>query len=214
MNDRARTPSEIYDDRQRRRLAAHKNTPAPERTPGLLPDLPARPVPDDGARVCPSAVEALKRRYEALELTDEIDTVTREARAAGYGLSLRQNEGVRRFDIGRALITLGEAHRWDDELIRCFAAAATGDTACQQPGIPLGAVLGAMTAAEAATFADLADRFLAGTVPLMVTISGPLYIPDNEIPFRPQTTEDDPFGYSVADHYAATQPVDDDPFAP
>lgn len=167
----------------------------------LTPWLPPH-QPDEGGPATGSLAE-LTVAYTALgDLRDNITTIAAEANTAGYPISLSQLRSERRYWIARGLIALFRTCAANQamtdpaaqagELARCFVAHIIDDPAAQQPGIPLGAVIGSLDAPAAKAFYELADAFGHGRLAITFTNAGRMYLPD------------DP----------DCRPVDNDPFAP
>lgn len=163
----------------------------PRRTPGTLNPL-AAPAVDEGNNV---DIADLAERFAAInpDARAHIKALAVEAARAGYPFSVSQRPSVRRYHIGQALVTIYTDTELDPpqaaELIRCFIAHITGDDATQRSAIPLGAVIGALSVADAYRFATLADTFTAGRLALTIAPDGHMCIPTG--PALP--VEDDPF---------------------
>ena len=139
----------------------------PIRTPGTLPARPEPPSQVDEGPIIDDAstLLAMSHRFQALgEGVGIIRTLAADAAKAGYSFSITQLASVRRFEIGRALMSLIEGGCWDDDLVRAVVAHVADDPAVLQPGIPLGTAIGALSADQAAQFAHLADCFGVGTL--------------------------------------------------
>lgn len=130
-------------------------------------------APDEGDPADPDALAALRRLLESMP-DDERQRVivwNQEANAAGRSFSLSVNPSVRRFEILRAAIRCTEFLR-DDELIRAALKEVMGGDEPLMPAITIGACLGALTIAEAASLANTADGFGAGRVEVSVADDG------------------------------------------
>ena len=139
----------------------------PIRTPGTLPARPEPPSQVDEGPIIDDAATllAMSHRFQALgEGVGIIRQLAADAAKAGYSFSITQLSSTRRFEIGRALMSLIEGGCWDDDLVRAVVAHVADDPAVLQPGIPLGTAIGALSAHQAARFAHLADCFGAGTL--------------------------------------------------
>jgi hypothetical protein len=157
-------------------LAKPLTTPEPVRVPGLLAPSTTPPPIEEGADIDAVTVGALGRRYRALndDATAAVSRVTREAAEAGASISLAARPSVRRFEIGRALVTFAEAG-WSDEIVRALVGSVLEDQAVEQPGIPLGAAIGALTIDQAKSLADLASRYAASELVAAIRDDGTLY---------------------------------------
>lgn len=144
-------------------------TVAPER-PAPTPPTAWQPPPDGGP--CDAAtIEAMKQ--QARRLPDDIKawcSVRRgESIAHGRG-QWTEAMTVRWLEVNRAVINA--AMLWadqsdhDEELLRTWLAASTGDYACLQPGIALGAIFGSLTIEQACTLANDLAAIYGGTTSL------------------------------------------------
>lgn len=124
---------------------------------------PTRFVGDEGGDVDAGAVEQLLKMFKALDDIQRarLEGVAREAHDTVGTFNIRVRPTRRRYDIYRALL-LWTRLGWDADLVRAGLAMVTGDAACQQPGIPLGAVVGMLTTEQATAFADMAAAVDAG----------------------------------------------------
>ena len=140
----------------------------PIRTPGTLPARPEPPSQVDEGPIIDDAntLLAMSSRFRALGEVgwQTIRTLAADAAKAGYSFSITQLASKRRFEIGRALMSLIEGGCWDDDLVRAVVAHVADDPAVLQPGIPLGTAIGALSADQAARFAHLADCFGVGSL--------------------------------------------------
>ena len=159
--------------------------------------------PEEGERITWS-LDQLTWDYAALdELKPDFDIIVAQADKAGYSFSLNQLPSERRYYIAKGLLTLFFTcrARYDgmyalrtvtemvDELARCFVADIADDPAAQQPGIPLGAVIGSLDTCTAQRFADLAAMFEQGHLAVLFSMGGRMYLPDDPEP----VVDDDPF---------------------
>ena len=158
----------------------------PIRTPGTLPARPEPPSQVDEGPIIDDAATllAMSHRFQALgEGVGIIRTLAADAAKAGYSFSITQLASVRRFEIGRALMSLIEGGCWDDDLVRAVVAHVADDPAVLQPSIPLGTAIGALSADQAARFAHLADCFGVGTLTIefdpdgRLALTGPALAP-------------------------------------
>ena len=143
-------------------------TPEPIRTPGTLPPRPEPPSQVDEGPIIDDAATllAMSHRFQRLgEGVGIIRTLAADAAKAGYSFSITQLASTRRFEIGRALMSLIEGGCWDDDLVRAVVAHVAGGPAWRIGyGPSLGEAVGALSAAQAAYFAHLADCFGVGTL--------------------------------------------------
>jgi hypothetical protein len=161
--------------------------------------------PDEGTTfVFAVALSKLKTELEALgEHRDDVIAIAHQANQAGYPISLKQLPSERRYYIAKGLITLFRAcaeaplpattATQVDDLARCFVAHIADDPAAQQPGIPLGAVVGSLDATAAKAFCELAETFEQGRLALMFTMGGRMYLPEDPDPAPVVVADDDPF---------------------
>jgi hypothetical protein len=167
-------------------------------TPWLPPWKPEEgPIEGDG-------LDKLTLAFAALgEHRDDITAIAHQANQAGYPISLKQLCSERRYYIAKGLITLFRAcadaplpattATQVDDLARCFVAHIAADPAAQQPGIPLGAVVGSLHATQAKAFCELAEAFEQGRLALMFTMGGRMYLPEDPDPAPVAVPDDDPF---------------------
>jgi hypothetical protein len=163
-------------------------------TPWLPPSKP-----EEGECVL---IDGLLAAFKALGMhRDDIQVIAEQAYDAGYPISLKQLPSERRYYIAKGLITLFRAcadaplpattATQVDDLARCFVAHIADDEGAQQPGIPLGAVVGSLDATAAKAFCELAEAFEVGRLALTFTMSGRMYLPDDpDQPTPAQETED------------------------
>jgi hypothetical protein len=171
-------------------------------TPWLPPTMPDEgPI---GQLAVAVAVADLGMDFADLgEHRDDITAIAHQANQAGYPISLKQLCSERRYYIAGGLITLFRAcadaplpattATQVDELARCFVAHIADDPAAQQPGIPLGAVVGSLDATAAKAFCELAEAFEQGRLALMFTMGGRMYLPEEPEPAPVVVADDDPF---------------------
>jgi hypothetical protein len=161
--------------------------------------------PEEGAVVPSLARENLSIAFGALiaDHRDDITAIAHQANQAGYPISLKQLCSERRYYIASGLITLFRAcadaplpattATQVDDLARCFVAHIAADEGAQQPGIPLGAVVGSLGAEHARQFCELAEAFEQGRLALMFTMGGRMYLPEDPDPAPVAVPDDDPF---------------------
>jgi hypothetical protein len=157
--------------------------------------------PEEGP-VVSCSLDGLTGELAALgEARDDVIAIAHQANQAGYPISLKQLPSERRYYIAKGLITLFRAcadaplpattATQVDDLARCFVAHIADDEGAQQPGIPLGAVVGSLDATAAKAFCELAEAFEAGLLALTFTTGGRMYLPeDPDQPTPAQETED------------------------
>lgn len=151
-----------------------------------------RTGPDEGEAVSTTDIADLRARYEAARTsearTEWLTRIAAEARHAltADGTPLAYHMGgetgratMRRYAITAGLVAIIEAGAVDDDpteadrWVRAFVSAAVrSDEWPHFPALATGAVVGAMSATEAATFRDLCERFAAGSVTAIVTDAG------------------------------------------
>jgi hypothetical protein len=157
--------------------------------------------PEEGECVL---IDGLLAAFKALGMhRDDIQLIAEQAYAAGYPISLKQLPSERRYYIAKGLITLFRAcadaplpattATQVDDLARCFVAHIADDEGAQQPGIPLGAVVGSLGAEHARQFCELAEAFEQGRLALMFTMGGRMYLPEDPDPAPVAVPDDDPF---------------------
>lgn len=128
-------------------------------------ELPAdQPPPDEGEPSDDATFGPLQARYAALDedAREWIKRLTTEAIDARVSFHSSGHRTQRRFEIIRALVELAANGNTDDD-VRDLLAVVVGDIA-HSTAVPLGALVGSLSATEAATFArfvhgDLALRF-------------------------------------------------------
>jgi hypothetical protein len=109
--------------------------------------------PEEGGLMLPLRIHGLSVQLAELgEARDDVIAIAHQANQAGYPISLKQLCSERRYYIAKGLITLFRAcadaplpattATQIDDLARCFVAHIADDEGAQQPGIPLGAVVG------------------------------------------------------------------------
>lgn len=124
---------------------------------------PARFVGDEGDDVDATAVDQLLGMFGALDDIQRarLNAIAREAHDTVGTFNLRVRPTRRRYDIYRGLLVWTRLG-WDTDMVRAALAMVTTDPSCQQPGIPLGAVVGMLNIAQATAFAEMAAVVDAG----------------------------------------------------
>jgi hypothetical protein len=146
--------------------------------------------PEEGGLMLPLRIHGLSVQLAELgEARDDVIAIAHQANQAGYPISLKQLCSERRYYIAKGLITLFRAcadaplpattATQIDDLARCFVAHIADDEGAQQPGIPLGAVVGSLDATTAKAFCELAEAFEAGRLALTFTTGGRMYLPED-----------------------------------
>lgn len=132
-------------------------------------------VPDEGPTV---NVDALRVRYTALDAASVswIGQITTEALQAGTPIHLKDNLTARRARILDGLVTLAEADSDDDDAVRALCRLILNDDAVEWPTVPVGAVVGRLSATSAATFAAAAEMFVSGRYGLAMQLDGPAIV--------------------------------------
>jgi hypothetical protein len=134
-----------------------------------------RQTPEEGEMSDERSFAALRQRYDRLTKAQAswIAALGRDAEAAGVGFSSKETKTVRRFEILRALVILAGRDESDDAVRQLLALV---DPTIEQLGsVPLGHIIGSLSATEAATFARLVNDELVvrfaddGTVRLTET---------------------------------------------
>lgn len=147
--------------------------PAPSALPATPELTPAdqraaidqRPAPDEGATIAEADVEALRTAAAALgpEAKALVGATVSESIQAGLSLHMSEHRTARRFEAMRGVVVLAEQLDDERETLRCILAEIVGDVA-HFPTVPVGHVLGTLSAEEARRFAQLCDQFVAGAV--------------------------------------------------
>lgn len=139
---------------------------APELTPAdQRAAIDQRPAPEEGATVLEAQVEALRTAAAALtpEAQALVGATVRESIQAGLSLHMSEHRTLRRFEAMRGVVAIAEQLDDQRETLRCILAEIVGDVA-HFPTVPVGHVLGTLSADEARRFAQLCDQFVAGAV--------------------------------------------------
>jgi hypothetical protein len=146
----------------------HRNAKALSPTPS--PSVVA--MPDEGPTV---DVDALRMRYTALDAASLswVGEITTQALQAGLPIHLKDNLTARRARILDGLVTLAEGDADDDDAVRALCRHILDDDAVEWPTVPVGAVVGRLSATSAATFAAAAEMFVAGRFGLTFQLDGP-----------------------------------------
>jgi hypothetical protein len=146
----------------------HRNAKA--LSPAPSPSVAARP--EEGSTV---DVAALRERYVALDAASVswVGEITTQALQAGLPIHLKDNLTARRARILDGLVTLAEGDADDDDAVRALCRHILDDDAVEWPTVPVGAVVGRLSATTAATFAAAAEMFVAGRYGLTFQLDGP-----------------------------------------
>lgn len=133
--------------------------------------------PDEGNDVNDADTEVLKARFEALSggARSWIKELVSQAKRHHCGFHMSEARTVRRYEIYRALILLGEHGDCDDNDVRVLVASVMRSDVPHWPSIAPGHALGALDVAGAAELARLADRYVTGHV-VAVVRGGELYV--------------------------------------
>ena len=132
---------------------------APVATPAeQVATVRSRPLPAEGDLLDDGSFETLERHYKALpaEARTWVNALAREAQQAGVSFHTKGNRSGRRYSIMRALVLLAEADSHEDEQVRGLLWPIIGDCA-HFPSVPVGHLVGSLSAAEAHQFARLVD---------------------------------------------------------
>lgn len=142
--------------------------PDPVLVPAAAPRTPAdeqnavrsRPAPDEGDDVVDPTYDVLQREYLALapEARAWITSLTEQAIRGGVSFHSKGHRTLRRYEIIRGLVHFAQAgvDDGDDQRIRDLLELIIGDCA-QFPSVPVGHLLGSLSAQEAAKFSGLID---------------------------------------------------------
>lgn len=117
----------------------------------------ARPA-DEGVAVDDPTFDVLQRAYQALAAEGRawIASLTEQATRGLVPFHTRGHRTARRFEIVRALVLLAQRGDHDDETVRGLLEPIIGDCA-QFPSVPVGHLVGSLSATEAAQFSGLVD---------------------------------------------------------
>ena len=117
----------------------------------------ARPA-DEGVAVDDPTFDVLQRAYQALAAEGRawIASLTEQATRGLVPFHARGHRTARRFEIVRALVLLAQRGDHDDETVRGLLEPIIGDCA-QFPSVPVGHLVGSLSATEAAQFSGLVD---------------------------------------------------------
>lgn len=112
----------------------------------------------DGELLDDGTFAALERAYEKLDADGRawIASLTEQAIQAGVSFHAKGHRTERRFAIIRGLVLLANDGLTDDATVRGFLEPIIGDCA-QFPSVPVGHLLGSLSAPEATKFAGLID---------------------------------------------------------
>ena len=132
-------------------------TPAEQQAVVRGRGTPVEGDPSDDATFGP-----LQARYEALDAVSRawIQSLTRQAIQAQVSFHAKGHRTERRYEIIRALVLLCERADHDDDTLRALLVPIIGDCALF-PAVTPGALVGSLSATEAAQFAGLVDGRLA-----------------------------------------------------
>lgn len=127
-----------------------------------------RTIPEEGDMSTEHTFTILGNAFRRLPKAAQqwITHLSEEAEAAGVPFGSKVTKTARRYEILRALVHLA-ANEESDEHVREWLAIVDPRIA-QLGSVPLGHILGSLSAAEAATFAGLAT----GTIPVAITDDG------------------------------------------
>lgn len=102
--------------------------------------------------------DVLQRAYQALAAEGRawIASLTEQATRGLVPFHTRGHRTARRFEIVRALVLLAQRGDHDDETVRGLLEPIIGDCA-QFPSVPVGHLVGSLSATEAAQFSGLVD---------------------------------------------------------
>lgn len=137
-----------------------------------LATVTTRTPPEEGAQV---DVDALRARYVALGPVGRawVDAKREEAHAAGVDFHLAGCYTARRARIMDGLITLAETETDDDDALRAIVRHVISDQFVEWPSVAAGAVVGSLSATEAAAFAGACALFVGGRFGLAIELDGP-----------------------------------------
>ena len=141
-----------------------ESPPVPASAPDPLDQrnaVHARPTPDEGDDVA-TDFPGLQAAYEALDAAGRawVKALTAQAQAAGVPFHARGNTTRRRWEIIRALTLLADTDSTDDDTVRGLLEPVIGDCA-HFASVPIGHLVGSLSATEAAVFGQLVDGRLA-----------------------------------------------------
>jgi hypothetical protein len=122
--------------------------------------------PDEGGPVSDADTNTLRTKFDQLEPVHRswIAGLKRQARQHGCDFHMNEVRSVRRYELHRGLILLAQAGADDDEDVRTLVASVMDSDVPHWPSIAAGHAVGALGAADAARFAQLADRYATGDV--------------------------------------------------
>lgn len=130
--------------------------------PPVATDVPvapvSRPAPvlDDDITLDPAEAQALRDRAQALPADAQqiLRWIVTSAASAGYPIRLDDVPSLRRWLIVDALVT-HLSHGWNEDTHRALVAAVTDDPSVEQPAVPIGAVVGALTIDQARRLGEM-----------------------------------------------------------
>ena len=91
----------------------------------------------------------------------DLDAVAGTAFRTVGSIAMARLQSRRRWEIARALVFLAR-YGWDDGLVRASLVDVTGDEACEQPGIPLGVIVGLLELDQAIAWGELTASIACG----------------------------------------------------
>jgi hypothetical protein len=139
-------------------------------TPPVIVTGTAAVTIDEGPEVDESDVDALRTHLSKLDDVHQliVGSWTAQAADCGRSVSLRQLPSRRRWSIARAMSFLAPLE--DDDIIRHCISLVMPDA--EQPAIPLGAALSALTYDEANRLAEIAKAITTGALTLAFELDG------------------------------------------
>lgn len=160
-------PFEGLPNAERERSVRHVFSVAPI-------ELERPKVTDEGDAMSDAQVAEIRKRASELDPQAKavLDTLAKEANAAGHPFSIGAGPTLRRWHIYRALLRL--AAHWGADLeadfIRATLALVLPEVA--QPGVALGAAIGSLTTDEAMRFVQAAIQVIAQDAVLTIDDAG------------------------------------------
>jgi hypothetical protein len=168
------TAMEVRAWRQRRDLAEPLQPQLQHRS---LPAQRSAEVADEGDLVAADVVEALRDRVQTLDggRRGILAQLVAEAAAAGVDFRPSLRPTARRVAIHQAAMTVAEVLDGDDDVTRSAVALVCGSE--PQASVPLGAVVGSLTASEALRLHGLLVELDVGQRRLVMAETGPTFPP-------------------------------------